>query len=105
MQPALEAMTGMLEATTFVANGTAMIPNLTGAVTTDYSAAMLIKQIAAPVLWTQSLAAAVESGCDTYIEIGPGKVLNGLARRSLPKTAKLLHSEDIKALITSLRPA
>jgi [acyl-carrier-protein] S-malonyltransferase len=42
---------------------------------------MLVKQVSAPVRWQETIASMVESGVDRYIEIGPGKVLSGLAKR------------------------
>jgi [acyl-carrier-protein] S-malonyltransferase len=42
---------------------------------------LLIKQVSAPVRWQETIASMVELGVDRYVEIGPGKVLSGLARR------------------------
>ena len=103
MQPAREAMRPLLHETTFSQNTTRIIPNLTGAVVTDYGPDLLVEQISQAVLWTQSLESAVAAGCSTFIEIGPGKVLFGLARRSIPKTARLLHTEDIRVSIESIK--
>jgi [acyl-carrier-protein] S-malonyltransferase len=43
----------------------------------------LIQQLTSPVLWTQSLKAMQTDGIDTYVEVGPGKVLQGLVKRTL----------------------
>ncbi len=40
--------------------------------------ANLIAQLTAPVKWTQSVQHMIEDGADTFIEVGPGKVLQGL---------------------------
>ncbi len=40
--------------------------------------ANLIAQLTAPVRWTQSVQHMIEDGADTFIEVGPGKVLQGL---------------------------
>lgn len=43
----------------------------------------LIKQLTSPVLWMQTLQNMQNYGIDNYIEIGPGNVLQGLAKRTL----------------------
>ncbi len=50
----------------------------------------LIRQITAPVLWTNCMRTMIASGIKTFIECGPGQVLAGLAKR--------LSSEDLKVL-------
>lgn len=103
MQPAKDAMRPHLEETAFAPDGGKVIANLTGEVEIDYGARMLVEQIAAPVLWTQSLVTAEKAGCDVFVEIGPGKVLFGLARRSLQKGAKLLHTEELGKTLSDLQ--
>jgi [acyl-carrier-protein] S-malonyltransferase len=41
----------------------------------------LIKQLTAPVRWTQISLAMVEDGATTFIEVGPGNVLQGLIKK------------------------
>ena len=41
----------------------------------------LMKQLTAPVKWTQSIQAMVADGGTEFIEVGPGKVLQGLMRK------------------------
>ena len=41
----------------------------------------LIAQLTAPVRWTRSVNAMIEAGITNYIEVGPGKVLQGLIRK------------------------
>ncbi|MFM8178020.1 MAG: ACP S-malonyltransferase, partial [Candidatus Kapaibacterium sp.] len=43
----------------------------------------LIAQLVSPVRWTQSLETMFRSGVRDYVEIGPGKVLQGLVKRTL----------------------
>jgi [acyl-carrier-protein] S-malonyltransferase len=38
----------------------------------------LIAQLTAPVLWTQLVKNMIEDGADTFVEVGPGNVLQGL---------------------------
>lgn len=100
MKPARDDMTPLLTATKFTDNGTQIIPNLTAQVTTTYGADFLIKQIDSPVKWTQTIEVSHQSGMTSFVEIGPGKVLFGLARRILPKgDFKLVQTDNIKEFL------
>jgi [acyl-carrier-protein] S-malonyltransferase len=61
----------------------------------------LIKQISSPLFWEDSIKNMVSEGYDTFIEIGPGKVLSGLVRR-IAKDAKVLNVEDQKSMSDTL---
>ena len=41
----------------------------------------LISQLTSPVKWTQSINKMIEDGATEFIEIGPGKVLQGLIKK------------------------
>ena len=41
----------------------------------------LIAQLTAPVRWTQSVEQMVKDGATTFVECGPGKVLQGLVKK------------------------
>jgi [acyl-carrier-protein] S-malonyltransferase len=45
----------------------------------------LIAQLTAPVRWTQSVRRMTEDGARTFIECGPGKVLQGLVKKISPE--------------------
>ena len=45
----------------------------------------LIDQLTAPVRWTQSVQQMTKDGAKTYIECGPGKVLQGLVKKISPE--------------------
>jgi [acyl-carrier-protein] S-malonyltransferase len=61
----------------------------------------LIRQLSNPLLWEDSIRVIAESGIDTFIEVGPGKVLSGLIRRIEP-SAKVFNVEDMKSLESTL---
>jgi [acyl-carrier-protein] S-malonyltransferase len=58
---------------------------------------LLVTQVSAPVRWDASVSRMVELGVETFIEIGPGKVLSGLVKR-IEKSATSLNIEDMKSL-------
>ncbi len=62
----------------------------------------LIRQISSPLYWEDSVRKMADDGCDTFIEIGPGKVLSGLVKR-IVKDAKVLNVEDGKAMTDTLQ--
>lgn len=59
------------------------VPNRTARMTSEPGVIfeLLIEQVDHPVLWKQSMTAMLESGFELGIEFGPGKVLQGLAKR------------------------
>jgi [acyl-carrier-protein] S-malonyltransferase len=61
----------------------------------------LVRQISSPLYWEDSIKNMASDGCDTFIEIGPGKVLSGLVRR-IVKEATVLNVEDQKSMSDTL---
>lgn len=45
----------------------------------------LVEQLTAPVRWTQSVQAMTRDGATHYVEVGPGKVLQGLVKKISPE--------------------
>lgn len=62
----------------------------------------LVRQIYSPLYWEDSIRRMAEAGFDTFIEIGPGKVLTGLVKRIL-KDARAFNIEDAKSLEETFR--
>ena len=67
--------------------------------------ALLVKQIASPVLWTQCVQSMLTFGSDTFVECGPGKVLSGLIRRVDKQTLCLSieSPDDLRAALETVR--
>ena len=87
MQPAQEKLAAAIEKTKF---RNAMIPvyqNITTTAITDPEEIKqnLIKQLTGPVKWTQSVQNMVKDGAQTFIEVGPGKTLQGLIKKISPE--------------------
>jgi [acyl-carrier-protein] S-malonyltransferase len=64
-----------------------VISNVTATPHTSPEAAkaLLIDQVCAPVRWEDSMCYAVEQGCESLLEIGPGTILSGMIRRIAPQ--------------------
>jgi len=59
--------------------------------------ASLVNQLNRPLLWEDSVRNMVETGIDTFVEVGPGKVLRGLIKR-IDSSVRLLNVEDSASL-------
>ncbi len=62
----------------------------------------LRRQLESPVLWVESVIAMKEQGVNTFIEIGPGKVLSGLVKR-IVQDVNIYNVEDEESLTTYLK--
>jgi [acyl-carrier-protein] S-malonyltransferase len=59
--------------------------------------AALVRQVASPVRWQQSVDLLIHEGVDKFIEVGPGKVLTGLLRQ-INREANGFNVEDSASL-------
>jgi [acyl-carrier-protein] S-malonyltransferase len=83
MEPAREELAAAIEAATFSKPICPVYQNVTATAVTDTLEIKknLIAQLTAPVRWTQSVRQMVADGASEFIEVGPGKVLQGLVRK------------------------
>ncbi|MBD5370619.1 MAG: ACP S-malonyltransferase [Bacteroides sp.] len=83
MAPAQEELAEAIEAADFHQPVCPVYQNVDGKPHTDPAEikANLIKQLTAPVRWTQDVEAMVADGADEFIELGPGNVLQGLVKK------------------------
>lgn len=87
MEPAREELAAAIEATVFNKPVCPVYQNVNALPATDVSVIKqnLIAQLTAPVRWTQSVQNMVKDGAKTFIECGPGKVLQGLVKKIAPE--------------------
>ena len=89
MEPARAELAEAIEKTEFHAPAVPVYQNVDAKPHTDPAEikANLVAQLTAPVRWTQSVKNMVADGATEFIEVGPGKVLQGLVAKIAPGTA------------------
>lgn len=83
MEPAREELAAAIAATTFSTPSCPVYQNVTANAVSDPIAIKenLMKQLTAPVKWTQTMEQMIDDGCTSVVEVGPGKVLQGLFKK------------------------
>lgn len=83
MKPAEEELAAAIEQTALHKPLCPVYQNVTTTAVSDENAIKtnLIKQLTAPVKWTQSVQQMIADGATEFIEVGPGKVLQGLVKK------------------------
>ncbi|MFD2516396.1 ACP S-malonyltransferase [Salinimicrobium flavum] len=83
MEPAREELAAAIEETKFSNPVCPIYQNVTTFAVTDPAEIKknLIFQLTAPVKWTQSVQNMIKDGATEFIEVGPGKVLQGLVKK------------------------
>ena len=83
MEPAREELAAAIKETHFNEPTCPVYQNVpaTAVTTATEIKENLMKQLTAPVKWTQSIQSMITDGGTQFIEVGPGKVLQGLMRK------------------------
>lgn len=83
MEPAREELAAAIEATTFAKPVCPVYQNVPATAVTEPETIKenLIKQLTAPVKWTQSVQNMIADGATEFTEVGPGNVLQGLVKK------------------------
>jgi [acyl-carrier-protein] S-malonyltransferase len=107
MAPAVEGLAAALDAESWQDPAAPVYANVNAAAVTTAPAAreLLVQQLTAPVQWTRVMRALAEQYPDaTFVEIGTGAVLSGLARRIAPSVKALSCGTvaDIEKLVASI---
>ncbi len=87
MEPAREELATAIEATSFNATTCPIYQNVTTIAVSDSEEIKknLISQLTAPVKWTQSVQNMIKDGANYFVEVGPGRVLQGLVKKINPE--------------------
>ena len=67
----------------------------------DDAKLLLEKQVSNPVRWQQTVEKMMEAGVDTFVEVGAGKTLCGLIKKT-DRAAKVYNVEDADTLAATL---
>jgi [acyl-carrier-protein] S-malonyltransferase len=106
MAPAADAMAEAFEATPPKPPFMPIVANVSAQKETDPQriAELLVKQVTATVRWRECIDAMVGLGATSFIELGSGKVLSGLAKRIAPDCtiAAAANPAEIEALLKIL---
>lgn len=103
MKDAGKKLQRILEGVDWKAPSTPVLSNVDTqeVVSTERIVDSLVQQVSGAVLWEQSILKLSELGVNTFVELGPGKVLTGLVKKILPGVT-LLNVEDSTSLEKSL---
>ncbi|MFI4912997.1 MAG: ACP S-malonyltransferase [Sedimentisphaeraceae bacterium JB056] len=104
MQPASDDLKLALDAADITApKDTAVIANINAEYYKDAAEVRegLCKQLTSPILWQNCMERLIAEGCESFYEIGPGRVLTGLMKKINRKTkvVNLSTADAVKALI------
>jgi len=83
MEPARTELAKAIESTTILQPRCPIYQNVTASPVSDPTVIRmnLVAQLTAPVRWTQTVQNMTANGANTFIEVGPGKVLQGLVKK------------------------
>ncbi|TMU54341.1 ACP S-malonyltransferase [Flagellimonas algicola] len=83
MEPAREELAAAIDATNFNEPNCPIYQNVPTTAVTSASEIKnnLMLQLTAPVKWTQSIQQMIKDGGNSFVEVGPGKVLQGLVKK------------------------
>ena len=99
MKPAEEKLRPILEAAPIKDLWVALVSNVDaspiGTATAVRNA--LLRQVASPVRWVESVQKMTSMGVRRFVEIGPGNVLTGLIRR-IDSTVELVNVSDVESI-------
>lgn len=86
MRPAASALEAALASVSFASPRVPIVLNTTADAADSPEAlrAELAQQVYSPVRWIETLHRLAQLGCDRFLEVGPGNVIAGLVKRTLP---------------------
>jgi [acyl-carrier-protein] S-malonyltransferase len=99
MMPAQEKLAVELKKVHFAGLRVPLVTNVDADTETsgDEARDALIRQVSMPVRWEESVRLLIDEGVNTFVEVGPGRVLTGLLRQ-IERSVSTLNVEDEKSL-------
>jgi [acyl-carrier-protein] S-malonyltransferase len=103
MHPAADKLAKELAELSFKDATIPVVTNVTAKPITNHTEieSALVKQVASPVLWEDSIRYLLSEGVDTFIEIGSGNVLAGLVRK-VDRKVTMLNIQDQESLTKTI---
>jgi [acyl-carrier-protein] S-malonyltransferase len=103
MMPAQERLAEELHKTEFFALREPLVTNVDADTIESGSEARdaLIRQVTTPVRWEESVRMLIDEGVNTFVEVGPNRVLTGLLRQ-IERSVAALNVEDEKSLAATM---
>jgi [acyl-carrier-protein] S-malonyltransferase len=103
MMPAQEKLEKDLRKTEFASLRVPLVTNVDADTETsgDEARDALIRQVTMPVRWEESVRELIDEGVNTFVEVGPARVLTGLLRQ-IERSVGTLNVEDEKSLASTL---
>jgi [acyl-carrier-protein] S-malonyltransferase len=103
MMPAQEKLEHELKKTHFDTLRVPLVTNVDADTieTGEQAREALVRQVTAAVHWEESVRLLIEEGVNTFVEVGPGKVLTGLLRQ-IERSVATLNVEDETSLLKTV---
>ena len=103
LKPAGEALARELAQVAFGVPEIPVVSNVTGRVIdgSDDIRDLLVRQVSSPVRWEACVRTMLNEGVDTFVEIGPGKVLAGFVRK-ITKDVTVLNADDMASITQTI---
>ena len=99
MKPAADQLSVSLESITLKEAGVSVLNNVDvkSEIEADAIRNALVRQLYSPVRWTETVEKMAQNGVEVLVEVGPGKVLNGLTKR-IVDSLQAVSVNDVKSL-------
>ena len=99
MKPAADQLSVSLESITLKEAGVFVLNNVDvkNEIEADAIRNALVRQLYSPVRWTETVEKMAQNGVEVLVEVGPGKVLNGLTKR-IVDSLQAVSVNDVKSL-------
>lgn len=94
MQPAADSLAAVLEGFSLKAPAVPVYANVTAGLYPADIKPLLLQQVKSPVKWQQAVENMAQAGVELFVEVGPGKTLSGLIKKTV-KGAATINVQDM----------